>query len=171
MTDLQKKIRKTSGFTARIFGYMAIFPAVNATLSLVGIYQALRGAAGLQLKHNGLLLNTSPLQIILFALCTLMIYGLAAGALMIARNIFYDISEEYTPFKPLHVTRMRRIALLSTICIVGQALVEAWSIRLRGGSSGLDLNLAYFLIPLAVWSFSFILDYACQLQAEADTTL
>ena len=104
-------------------------------------------------------------------LCTIAVLGLAFYCLLQAQAIFRDISREYTPFRPIHVQRMRRIALVSIVCILGQALAQAWSLQLRGGSFSIDLNVAYFLIPLVVCSFSFILDYACQLQAEADTTL
>ena len=35
----------------------------------------------------------------------------------------------------------------------------------------LNVILLPCILPLLIFSFSFILDYACQLQAEADTTL
>lgn len=171
MTELQKKIRKTSRFTANTFKFITIFPLGGILISLVTLAGLFTGndtvAQQLILEAP----RASSLHITLFLLASIAVLGLAVYCLLLAQRIFRDISQEYTPFRPVHVRRMRRIALASIACILGQALTEAWSFQLQGGRFAVDLNLAYFLIPLVVCSFSFILDYACQLQAEADTTL
>lgn len=171
MTELQKKIQKTSRFTANTFKFITIFPLGGILTSLAALVSLLteNDAMARQLILEAPKANT--LEITLFLLASIAVLALAVYCLLKAQAIFRDISQEYTPFRPIHVQRMRRISLVSIVCILGQALTEAWSLQLRGGSFAVDLNLAYFLIPLVVCSFSFILDYACQLQAEADTTL
>ncbi|MBR6575097.1 MAG: hypothetical protein IKK61_08905 [Clostridia bacterium] len=171
MTELQKKIQKTSRFTANTFKFITIFPLGGILVTLVALGGLLTGNDAIVQQLILEAPRAATLQIVLFLLCTIAVLGLAFYCLLQAQAIFRDISQEYTPFRPVHVQRMRRIALVSIVCIFGQALTEAWSLQLRGGSFTVDLNLAYFLIPLVVCSFSFILDYACQLQAEADTTL
>ena len=171
MTELQKKIQKTSRFTANTFRLITLFPLGGILVTLVALGGLLIGNDTIVQQLIVEAPKASTLQIVLFLLCTIAVLGLAFYCLLQAQAIFRDISREYTPFRPIYVQRMRRIALVSIVCILGQALAQAWSLQLRGGSFSIDLNVAYFLIPLVVCSFSFILDYACQLQAEADTTL
>lgn len=171
MTELQKKIRKTSRFTAAVFSYLCIFPASSVFLSCFNLYGLLGGATNISLRIAGQAPNGSRNELIMFTLCMILIYTLATWGMILARNIFHQIAQEYTPFNPTHVKRMRKIALISIFCILGKALLEGWALSMQGGSFAPDFNLAWFLLPLVVCSFSFILDYACQLQAEADTTL
>lgn len=171
MTDLQRKIQKTCRFTANTFRFITIFPLGGILISFVALAGFLTGNDTVVQQLIVEVPRASNLQITLFLLAGITVLGLAVYCLLLAQRIFREISEEYTPFRPVHVRRMRRIALVSIVCILGQALTEAWSFQLQGGSFAVDLNLAYFLIPLVVCSFSLILDYACQLQAEADTTL
>ena len=171
MTELQKKIRKNSRFTANTFKFITIFPLSGILVSLVALVGLLTGTDIVVQKLIVEAPKANTLQITLFLLASIAVLGLSVYCLLLAQYIFRDISRDYTPFRPIHVQRLRRIASVSVVCIVGQALTEAWSLHLKGGNFSIDLNVAYFLIPLVVCSFSFILDYACQLQAEADTTL
>ena len=171
MIELQKKIQKTSRFTANTFRFIMIFPLGGMLVNIIALAGLLLGNEAIAQQLILEAPQAGTLQVIVFLMGSTAVLTLAAYCLLLAQRIFREISEEYTPFRPVHVQRMRSIALISIVCILGQALMEAWSLQLKGGSFAVDLNLAYFLIPLVVCSFSFILDYACQLQAEADTTL
>ncbi len=171
MTDLQKKIRKSSRFTSMLFGYLCIFPFWGLLLACTNLWGLLRNDDRLLFTFARESPKVSRGELFLYTLLMISIYLLATWGMLMARSIFRQISEEYSPFNPMHVKKMRRIALFSLICILGKALLEGWAMVMQGGRFSPDINLAWFLLPIVVYSFSFILDYACQLQAEADTTL
>ena len=179
MTDLQKKIQKSSYAAAVAFYLIVIFPLGNLLTQLLILFQLLTGTHSPETVFRNQPAHVSLTTSAIFLICSCMVYFLASAALIMAQRIFRDINKEYTPFKPLHVTRLRRITWMSTLCILGDGLLDTWSVQLlqqplQPGFIRMflrDLNFAYFLLPLVVYCFSFILDYACQLQAEADTTL
>lgn len=179
MTDLQKKIQKSSYTVAVAFYLIVMFPLGNLLTQLLMLFQLLKGTHAPETVFRHQPANVSFTTTVVFLLCSCIVYFLASAALIMAQRIFRDINKEYTPFKPLHVTRLRRITWMSTLCILGDGLLDTWSVQLlqqplQPGFIRMflrDLNFAYFLLPLVVYCFSFILDYACQLQDEADTTL
>ena len=175
MTDLQKKIQKSSSFAAGAFYLITMYPVGHLLFQFVTLYYLLTDSNSSFRLADGVSITTAVIQL----LCNSIVYLMASAAVIMAQRIFRDINKEYTPFKPLHVTRLRRITWMSTLCILGDGLLDTWSVQLlrqplQPGFIRMflrDLNFAYFLLPIVIYCFSFILDYACQLQAEADTTL
>lgn len=175
MTDLQKKIQKSSSFAAGAFYLITMYPVGYLLFQFVALYYLLTGKNSSFHLMDGVSTTTAVIQL----LCNSIVYLMASAAVIMAQRIFREINKEYTPFKPLHVKRLRRITVLSLLCIIGDGLLNTWSARLTGSlnTTGFvqsflkDLNFVYFLLPVVTYCFSFILDYACQLQAEADTTL
>lgn len=171
MTDLQYNIQKSSRTAAYLFRFLMVFPLGNLLVKLMALAGLLTGSDAMVQKLVLEAPRADTLPLALFLLATCLLLGMVTYCLWLAQMIFRDISRERTPFNPIHVKRMRRIAYLTVPCIFVQSWLDGWALALQGGSFRTQLNLAYFLIPFVVHSFSFILDYACQLQAEADTTL
>ena len=178
MTELQKKIQKSSYAAALAFYIMVMYPVGHFLNNLLRLFQLLTGKAQVDwIFHNVPHISITTATAFLLSNCA--VYLMASAALIMAQRIFREISKEYTPFKRLHVTRLRRITLLSTFCIIGDGLLKTWTAQLSNDplQPGFfrmflrDLNYTHFLLPIVICCFSFILDYACQLQTEADTTL
>lgn len=72
------------------------------------------------------------------------------------RRMLGDISRRETPFEPIHVSRMKRIAILIFI----GSFVNAMSIQCNE-----------WLIAAVVWLLAMVFDYGCVLQQESDETL
>lgn len=94
-----------------------------------------------------------------------------AFAFALLYRIFRDISREYTPFQQLHVRRLRWTAAVLTAAYTMEIALASMSGMMTNGMLRISWSLDPFLIPLTLVGLSFILDYACQLQNEADTTL
>ena len=174
MTDLQKKIQKSSSFAAGAFYLITMYPVGHLLFQFVTLYYLLTDSNSSFRLADGVSTTTAVIQL----LCNSIVYLMASAAVIMAQRIFREISKEYTPFKPLHVKRLKRITVLSLLCLIGDSLLNTWSARLlnpvnRSFLSQFlhDLNYTNFLLPVVICCCTFILDYACQLQAEADTTL
>ena len=174
MTELQKKIQKSSSFAAGAFYLITMYPVGHLLFQFVTLYYLLTDSNPALRLAEGVSTTTVVIQL----LCNSIVYLMASAAVIMAQRIFREISKEYTPFKPLHVERLKRITVLSLLCIIGDGLLNTWSARLLNPTNRSflsqflhDVNYAFFLLPLVIYCCAFILDYACQLQAEADTTL
>ena len=174
MTDLQKKIQKSSSFAAGAFYLITMYPVGHLLFQFVTLYYLLTDSNSSFRLADGVSITTAVIQL----LCNSIVYLMASVAVIMAQRIFREISKEYTPFKPLHVKRLKRITVLSLLCLIGDGLLNTWSARLLNSVNRSflsqflhDLNYTNFLLPVVICCCTFILDYACQLQAEADTTL
>ncbi len=159
MTELQKRIQKSSYYVVLVLYFMTLSP-------LSGIWSSF------------LKLRMDPPQFRAYHMAMLIIHLLTLICVILAQRIFRDIHEQYTPFQSIHVRRLRIVAALSLLCAICSVLLAGWKDALNFGHtvSFLIRTLNYFQIsdlavPVAAYSLSFILDYACRLQAEADTTL
>ena len=103
MTDLQKKIRKSSRFTSMFFGYLCIFPFWGLLLACTNLWGLLRNDDRLLFTFAREAPKVSRGELVLYTLLMISIYLLATWGMLMARSIFRQISEEYSPFNPMHV--------------------------------------------------------------------
>ena len=94
MTELQKKIQKTSRFTANTFRLITLFPLGGILVTLVALGGLLIGNDTIVQQLIVEAPKASTLQIVLFLLCTIAVLGLAFYCLLQAQAIFRDISRE-----------------------------------------------------------------------------
>lgn len=91
--------------------------------------------------------------------------------LLMIYSIFRDISREYTPFKQIHVTRLKWIAGLTVL--MGVCTQIAVTIADYYKTSNLSLQLSFdTIIPsIMIYCVALILAYGCELQRQSDETL
>ena len=126
MTDLQKKIQKSSSFAAGAFYLITMYPVGHLLFQFVTLYYLLTDSNSSFRLADGVSITTAVIQL----LCNSIVYLMASAAVIMAQRIFREISKEYTPFKPLHVKRLKRITVLSLLCLIGDGLLNTWSARL-----------------------------------------
>lgn len=171
MTNTQKKIQKSSKVLSLIFLFVlcsCIFQGLSQVFYLVFLLLN-RPDAWKMLSPSFPHADYSDLC--LFFGCSVLMWVCYVAAFSLLYLIFRDMGREYTPFRQIHVRRMRWAAgmMVGTYCsdtILG-GMKRAW---IQGGQ-GFPFRLDPFLVPMVMVGLSFILDYACQLQNEADTTL
>lgn len=170
MTELQRKIQKSSRWVSFGFALFLIRPFFKMIEKFcIGLGQLFGSEAILRLTENQAP-DVNIFQAGIYNLAGILLYLFVFYAYYQLWEIFRNISREYTPFCPIHVKRLRRSALAFTASFVYEMGLDIWIYLLRP-ELGFQLHLQRYLIPVLIFSFSFILDYACQLQAEADTTL
>ncbi len=160
MTKLQKQIQKTSSWVILAFYWLTLAPVSRICQHSMTMSQG---------SHY-------PLS---YHLIGILLQLLVLTALILAQRIFRDMRIQYSPFNPIHVRRLRIIALLTFAVFFVNSILEVWIGMGSGHFAPMALfltwlrllNLAQLAIPVTVYAFSFILDNACKLQAEADTTL
>ena len=94
--------------------------------------------------------------LILLIVCVVAKLALYFAVLTIAGRMFRDFSREDSPFRQIHIRRMRWIALLIFLA----SFINLFSIQLTG-----------WMAALLIWCVSAVFDYGCQLQQESDETL
>jgi len=172
MTKSQKKIQKSSHILKILFLCLLLDP-------LMHMAQKLLFAVGLLCDHAPYVEllrqqtpNVTSFHGAMFNFAGLLCYALLFAAYYLTHCIFRDISQEYTPFRAVHTRRLRWIAGLIAACLIFESVLNHWAVWANTGILDWPFRLdVRYILPLLIFSFSFILDYACQLQAEADTTL
>ena len=94
--------------------------------------------------------------LVFLILCVVAKLALYFAVLTLAGRMFRDFSREDSPFRQIHVRRMRWIALLIFLA----SFINLFSIQLAG-----------WMAALLIWCVSLVFDYGCQLQQESDETL
>lgn len=169
VTDLQKRIQKTSKTVYWLMRWLCLYPAVRVAQQLVWLINLLRHVEGFSDAFSAAGLTLS--QEIGLRLCTAVIYLLLSLVVVQVQKIFFDIGYEYTPFQPIHVKRLRRGALYSLLYSLGYYGINEWAFQMKALAQRPVIAAGYFLLPVLIYCFSLILDYGCQLQRQADETL
>ena len=171
MTNTQKKIQKSSKvlfFVFLIFTCSGVLQGLDVLWRLVYL---LLNPTDAWAKFSALLPYGDSTALCLYWGCRTLIWACLAAALLLLCLLFRSISQEYTPFRQVHVRRLRQASVLMAAGyffeIVQNTMYRAWA----QGGQGIPFRLDPFLVPIALIGLSCILDYACQLQNEADTTL
>lgn len=173
MNAHQNKMRWISkGIAIAIFLFMIIL-----VLTIVNsIHFALTGANFY--KMNSLLITSFPTVQLLFnkqnlipLTAAVVLYQVVILAvLFLIYSIFRDISNQYTPFKQIHVARLKGIAGLS----IAMGVCSYFVVFAAGNVAALtplQFNLDMFVPSIMIYCVALILDYGCSLQKQADETL
>lgn len=171
MTNTQKKIQKSSKVLSLVFLFVLCSCIIQGLEALLNLVFLLLNQPDAWESFSPSFPYADYSDVCLFYGCRTLMWVCYITAFALLYLMFRDISREYTPFRQIHVQRMRWAAgmLFGTYgfeTILG-GMKRAW---IQGGQ-GFPFRLDPFLVPLALIGLSFILDYACQLQNEADTTL
>lgn len=156
--EKMRKLQKTGRIAYIVLTVFQVLTVLLALGVILGGY--LRGGEFIE-KAN---LIFSPVAqnvftsgtLLLVILCVLVKLALYFVILALSRQIFRGISQDGTPFRQIHVRRMKWIALLVFVA----SFIHFFSIQLIG-----------CLAALLIWCISMVLDYGCQLQQESDETL
>ena len=171
MTDTQKKIQKSSKVLSVVFLVFVCACVLHGLKVLLSVLWLLINRPGAMEYFSVRLPYAGYWELFLHQLVYVLTWAAYAAAFIPVYQIFRDISREYTPFRSLHVRRLRWSAVLLAAVYTLELGLGAINSVLAGGTLSFTLALDPFLLPLAMAGLSFILDYACQLQTEADTTL
>ena len=173
MNSHQHKMRWISkGIAIAIFLLMIIL----VLTILNSIHFALKGANFY--KMNSLLITSFPTAKLLFnkqnliplTVAVVLYQAVILAILFLIYRIFRDISSEYTPFKQIHVARLKWIAGLS----IAMGICSYFVVFAAGAaviSASLQFNLDMFIPSVMIYCVALILDYGCSLQKQADETL
>lgn len=101
--------------------------------------------------------------------------GLLCAALWLARRIFRDIEQEYTPFLEKHVRRLSTIAwlLLASSLLFPLLQVSAFLLlpSLGRGTLTAEMDLLGVICAALLFCVARIFQYGCELQRFSDETL
>lgn len=171
MTNTQKRIQKSSKVLFYVFLFVMCSCILQGLDVLWRLVYLLLNPTDAWADLSSWIPYGDYANLCVFWGCRTLLWGCLAASYILLCLIFLDISREYTPFRQLHVRRLRQSSALMIggylIQIVQNTMYRAWF----EGGQGIPLRGDPFLVPLALIGLSYILDYACQLQNEADTTL
>lgn len=153
-----RKLQKTSHVISIILTVFQVLLALTALgVILAGIFYGSIFAEKLNFLFSTVAQDVfTSGTLILLILCVVIKMGFYFAVLTLANQIFRGICQEGTPFRAVHVQRMKWIALLVFIA----SFINLFSIQLTGWTAA-----------LLIWCSSMVLDYGCQLQQESDETL
>ena len=172
MTKLQERIQKSSHLLNVIFICALLDPFLHMLQKLLMAVGLLCGHIPFVERLIQQTPNATAFHGAMFNFASILCYALIFAAYYLIHCIFRDISQEYTPFRTIHTKRLRWVGVLFTACFIFESVLNHWAVWVNTGVLNWSFRLeGKYIFPLLIFSFSFILDYACQLQAEADTTL
>lgn len=153
-----RRLQKISRVTFVVLTVLQVLLAVAAVgVVLAGICYAETFAGMLNQLFSGVareLLTTGTLVFLI--LCVVVKLALYFAVLTLAGRMFRDFSREDSPFRQIHVRRMRWIALLIFVA----SFINLFSMQITS-----------WIAALLIWCVSIVFDYGCQLQQESDETL
>lgn len=156
--EKMRRLQKTGRVAFIVLTVFQVLTVLSALGVILGAY--LRGDLFME-KVN---LIFSPVvqnvltsgTLVVLILCLLVKLALYFAILTLTKQIFRGIRLDGTPFRQIHVRRLKWIALLVLVA----SFIHFFSIQLIG-----------CLAALLIWCISMVLDYGCQLQQESDETL
>ena len=171
MTSTQKKIQKSSKILSIVFLVFLCSCTLQGLNVLWKVVWLLLNPANAMTFYSNLYPLASHGATLLHQTVYTGIWATFVSAFVLLYRIFRDISRQYTPFQQLHVRRLRWTAVVLTVAYTLEIALASMSGMMTNGMLRISWSLDPFLIPLTLIGLSYILDYACQLQNEADTTL
>ncbi len=171
MTNTRKRIEKSSRLLSFVFLAFLCSSVVQGSIALWKLLVILIDPAEAAVQASAQMPFTTVFHVLLYQSGRCIIWLCYGTAFLLLYRIFRDIHREYTPFRVLHVQRLRQTAGCLAVVYALENGLNALTSVMHKGFLNFTLKLDPFLLPLTLLGLSFILDYACQLQAEADTTL
>lgn len=150
-----QKISRVTFVLLTVLQVLLVLAALSVILA--GIFYGEDFAGKLNLLFSAMaqdVLTAGTLTVLI--LCVVAKLALCFAVLTLAGRMFRDFSREASPFRQLHVRRMRWIALLIFIA----SFINLFSMQITS-----------WIAALLIWCVSIVFDYGCQLQQESDETL
>ena len=171
MTNTRKWIETSSKFLALVFFAFLGSSVLQGCIALWKLLGFLIDPTEAVAQASAQLPFATVSHVLLYRSGHCVIWLCYGAAFLLLYRIFRDVHREYTPFRQLHVRRLRQTAGYLAVVYALENGTNALTSVMNKGFLSFTLKLDPFLLPLTLVGLSFILDYACQLQAEADTTL
>lgn len=171
MTNTQNRIEKSSKLLALVFFAFLGSSVLQGCIALWKLLVIFIDPAEAAVQASAQMPFATVFHVLLHQSGRCLIWLCYGAAFLLLYRIFRDVHREYTPFRQLHVQRLRQTAGYLAVVYALENGINALTSVMHKGFLSFTLKLDPFLLPLTLIGLSFILDYACQLQAEADTTL
>lgn len=153
-----QRLQKISRITFVVLTILQVLLVLAALgVILAGIFCGENFTSMLNLLFSAIaqdVLTAGTLVFLIF--CVVAKLALYFAVLTLAGQMFRDFSREDSPFRQIHVRRMRWIALLIFVA----SFINLFSMQITS-----------WIAALLIWCVSIVFDYGCQLQQESDETL